>query len=102
MNAMRAHLGEFGPSGPWLGRNAPLERFVRASPHPSSSVVAKGIHNVGRLIAACDKAGLPAPARKALNMLADQLIDSQKKIEALTADIRADAQANDAAQRLQK
>jgi len=75
---------------------------VRASPHPSSSVVAKGIHNVGCLIAACDKAGLPAPARKALNMLADQLIDSQKKIEALTADIRADAQANDAAQRLQK
>ena len=75
---------------------------MRASPHPSSSVVAKGIHNVGRLIAACDKAGLPAPARKALNMLADQLIDSQKKIEALTADIRADAQANDAAQRLQK
>ena len=97
-----AQPGEFGPSGPWLGRNAPLERFVRASPHPSSSVVAKGIHNVGRLIAACDKAGLPAPARKALNMLADQLIDSQKKIGALTADIRADAQANDAAQRLQK
>ena len=53
-------------------------------------------------MSACDKAGLPAPARKALNMLADQLIDSQKKIEALTADIRADAQANDAAQRLQK
>jgi len=96
-----AQPGEFGPSGPWLGRNAPLERFVRASPHPSSSVVAKGIHNVGRLIAACDKAGLPAPARKALNMLADQLIDSQKKIEALTADIRADASASEAAQRLQ-
>ena len=77
VNAMRAHLGEFG------------------------IVVAKGIHNVGRLIAACDKAGLPAPARKALNMLADQLIETQKKIEALTADIRADASANEAAQRLQ-
>ena len=75
---------------------------MRASPHPSSSVVAKGIHNVGCLIAACDKAGLPAPARKALNMLADQLVDTQKKIDDLTADIRADAQANDAAQRLQK
>lgn len=74
---MRAHLGEFG------------------------IVVAKGIHNVGRLIAACDKAGLPAPARKALNMLADQLIETQKKIEALTADIRADASASEAAQRLQ-
>ncbi|MFN7596563.1 MAG: hypothetical protein ACK5PT_07410, partial [Cereibacter sp.] len=46
-------------------------------------------------------AGLPALARKALNLLADQRADTQKKIEALTADIRADAKANKAAQRLQ-
>lgn len=77
VNAMRAHLGEFG------------------------IVVPKGIHNVGRLIASCDRADLPAPARKALNLFADQLVDTQKRIEALTADIRADAHANDAAQRLQ-
>lgn len=77
VNAMRAHPGEFG------------------------IVVPKGIHNVERLIAACDGADLPAPARKALNLLADQLVDTQKKIEALTADIRADARANEAAQRLQ-
>jgi len=77
VNAMRAHLGEFGV------------------------VVPKGIHNVERLIAACDRADLPAPARKALNLLADQLVDTQKKVEALTADIRADARANEAAQRLQ-
>jgi transposase len=77
VNAMRAHLGEFG------------------------IVVPRGIHNVERLITACDRADLPAPARKALNLLADQLVDTQKKIEALTADIRADARANDAAQRLQ-
>ena len=50
---------------------------------------------------ACDRADLPAPARKALNLLADQLVDTQKKIEALTADIRAEARANDAALRLQ-
>ena len=74
---MRAHLGAFG------------------------IVVPRGIHNVERLITACDRADLPAPARKALNLLADQLVDTQKKIEALTADIRADARANDAAQRLQ-
>jgi len=77
VNAMRAHLGEFG------------------------IVVPKGIHNVERLIAACDRADLPAPARKALNLLADQLADTQKKIDALTADIRADAKTNEAAQRLQ-
>ena len=77
VNAMRAHPGEFG------------------------IVVPKGIDTVERLIAACDRAGLPAPARKALNLLADQRADTQKKIEALTADIRADAKANKAAQRLQ-
>ena len=77
VNAIRAHLGEFG------------------------IVVAKGIHNIDRLIATCDRADLPAPARKALNLLADQLVDTQRKIEDLTADIHADAKANDAAQRLQ-
>ena len=61
----------------------------------------RGIHDVERLIAACDRVDLPTPARKALNLLADQLVDTQKKIDDLTADIRADAQANDAAQRLQ-
>ena len=61
----------------------------------------RGIHDVERLIAACDRVDLPTPARKALNLLADQLVDTQRKIDDLTADIRADAQANDAAQRLQ-
>lgn len=74
---MRAHLGEFG------------------------IVVPKGIRNVERLIAACDGADLPAPARKALNLLADQLVDTQKKIEGLTAGSRADARGNEDAQRLQ-
>jgi len=77
VNAMRAHLGEFG------------------------IVVPKGIHNVERLMVACDRADLPAPARKPLNLLADQLVDTQKKIEELTADIQADAKANEDAQRLQ-
>lgn len=86
VNAMRAHLGEFG---------------IVVVPEARVPRDAKGIHNIGRLIAACDKAGLPAPARKALNMLADQLIETQKKIAALTADIRADASASEAAQRLQ-
>ena len=77
VNAMRAHLGEFG------------------------IVVPKGIHNVERLIMACEQAELPAPARKALSLLADQLVDTQKKIECLTIDIHADAKTNEAAQRLQ-
>lgn len=76
VNAMRAHLGEFG------------------------IVVPKGIHNAERLIAACDRADLPAPARKALNLLADQLADTQRKIEDLTTDVRADAATNEAARRL--
>jgi len=55
----------------------------------------------GRLIEACENANLPTVARKALNLLADQLVDTQKKIADLTADIRTEASANDAAQRLQ-
>jgi len=77
VNAIRAHLGEFGV------------------------VIPKGIQNVGRLIEACDNANMPAAACKALNLLADQLVDTQKKIADLTADVRADAIANEAAQRLQ-
>lgn len=60
-----------------------------------------GIHNVERLITACEGANLPAPARRALSLLSDQLADTQRKIEALTADIRADARVNEAARRLQ-
>ena len=77
VNAIRAHLGEFG------------------------IVIPKGIQNVGRVIEACDSAKLPTAARKALNVLADQLIDTQKKIAELTTDIRADVTSNEAAQRLQ-
>jgi transposase len=80
-DAMRAHLGEFGivvPKG-----------------------IHNGIHNVERLIMACEQADLPAPARKALSMFADQLVDTQRKIADLTTDIHADAKANEAAQRLQ-
>jgi transposase len=77
VNAIRAHLGEFG------------------------IVLPKGIHNADRLIAACDNADLPAPARKALTLLADQLTDTQERIDDLTADVHIDAKKNEAAQRLQ-
>ena len=73
----RAHLGEFG------------------------IVVPKGTHNVERLIMACERADLPTAARKALSLLADQLVDTQKKIEDLTADIHTDAKGHEDAQRLQ-
>ncbi len=76
VNAIRAHLGEFGV------------------------VIPKGIQNVGRLIEACDTAQLPAKARVALNLLVDQLVDTQKKIADLSADVRADAKTNEGAQRL--
>ncbi len=36
-----------------------------------------------------------------MKLLADQLFDTQKRIATLTADVRGDAFANDAAQRLQ-
>lgn len=77
VNAIRAHLGEFGV------------------------VVPKGIHNAERLISACDAMSLPDAARCALNLLADQLIDTQRKIAELTATVHTDAKTNDSARRLQ-
>lgn len=77
VNAIRAHLGEFG------------------------IVIPKGIQNAERLITACGGAGLPIAARKALNLLADQLVDTQSKVAELTSDVHANARANDAAMRLQ-
>ena len=98
VNTIRAHLSEFGPSGPWLGRNAPPERFMRAGPHPSSSVVAKGIHNVDRLLEAARD--LPEAARPAVDMLANQLRETQEKIDDLTARIEAAQKAGPLARRL--
>ena len=98
VNTIRAHLSEFGPSGPWLGRNAPPERFMRAGPHPSSSVVAKGIHNVDRLLEAARD--LPEAARPAVDMLANQLRETQEKIDDLTARIEAAQKADPLARRL--
>ena len=58
VNAIRAHLGEFG------------------------AVVAKGLHNVDRLLeAACD---VPPAAVPALDMLSGQLRDTRARIEEVT------------------
>lgn len=93
VNTIRAHLAEFGPCGPWFGRNAPPERFVRAGPHPSPSVVAKGIHDVDRLLAAAEQA--PEATRPALDLLADQLRELRARIETVTQRVEA-AQRDDA------
>lgn len=75
-NAIRAHLGEFGIVAP------------------------KGVHNVGGLLEAGERAELPACARAPLRLLADQFFQTQEKIDQLTRDIRREADANDVAKRL--
>ncbi|WP_299823381.1 IS110 family transposase [uncultured Jannaschia sp.] len=69
VNAIRAHLGEFGV------------------------VVAKGIHNVDRLLEAARD--VPPAARPALDMLAGQLRDTQARVEEVTRRI-GDMQGEDA------
>jgi transposase len=63
MNTIRAHLSEFG------------------------IVVAKGIHNVDPLLEASSE--LPDAARPAIDLLSDQLRETQEKIDAVTARIEA-------------
>lgn len=74
VNTIRAHLSEFG------------------------IVVAKGIHNVDRLLAATTE--LPAAARPAVDLLADQLRDTQEKIDELTDRIEAAQRTDPLARRL--
>jgi len=74
VNTIRAHLSEFG------------------------MVVAKGIHNVDRLLAAATD--LPAAARPAVDLLADQLRETQEKIDAVTERIEAAQRTDPLARRL--
>ena len=74
VNTIRAHLSEFG------------------------IVVAKGIHNVDRLLAATTE--LPAAARPAVDLLAEQLRDTQEKIDEVTDRIEAAQRTDPLARRL--
>jgi hypothetical protein len=60
--------------------------------------VAKGIHNIERLLAATNE--LPAAAQAAVDMLADQLRETQEKIDAVTARIEAAQKTDPLARRL--
>ena len=74
VNTIRAHLSEFG------------------------IVVAKGIHNVDRLLEAATE--LPDAARPAIDLLSDQLRETQEKIDAVTARIQAAQKSDPLARRL--
>lgn len=76
-NAIRAHLGEFG------------------------LVVPKGVHNMGRLVTEAEAADLPADARMPLDLLVGQFADTKARIDAITADLRRAAEADETARRLQ-
>jgi transposase len=76
-NAIRAHLGEFG------------------------LVVPKGVHNMGRLVAEAEAADLPPEARMPLDLLVGQFADTKARIDAITADLRRTAEADETARRLQ-
>lgn len=74
VNTIRAHLSEFG------------------------IVVAKGIHNLDRLLEAVND--VPGPARPALDLLVGQLRDLEERIEATTTRVTAAQKADPLARRL--
>jgi transposase len=74
VNTIRAHLAEFG------------------------IVVARGIHNVDRLLAAAEQA--PEAARPALDLLARQLRDLRARIETITQRVEAAQKKDPLARRL--
>ena len=76
-NALRAHLREFGVVAP------------------------KGLHPMARLVAEAETADLPPEARMPLDRLAGQFRDPKERIDAITADLRRAAEADEPARRLQ-
>ncbi len=74
VNTIRAHLAEFG------------------------IVVAKGIHNVDRLLEAVEQ--VPEAARPALELLADQLRDLRNRIETVTKRVEVAQKTDPLARRL--
>lgn len=76
-NAIRAQLGAFG------------------------IVVAKGVHKIERLVILASETTLPAPARQSVLLLAQQFRETHARVQAVTTDIKAEAQSNEVAKRLQ-
>ena len=54
-----------------------------------------------RLVAAAETATLPAEARMPLDLLVGQFNDTKARIDAMTADLRRTAEADETARRLQ-
>lgn len=75
-----------------------LVNTIRAHLSESGIVVAKGIHNVERLLAAATD--LPAAVRPAVDLLADQLRETQEKIDTVTERIEAAQRTDPLARRL--
>lgn len=78
-----------------------LANAIRAHPGEFGIVVPKGVHNMGRLIAEAEKADLPPEARMPLDLLAGQFRDTRQRIDVTTGQIKADAEADETARRLQ-
>lgn len=76
-NAIRAHRGEFG------------------------IVVAKGVHNMGRLVEAAGAADLPQAARLPLDLLVRQFTETKGRIDTITAELRRAADSDEVTRRLQ-
>ncbi|MCE6967382.1 hypothetical protein [Cereibacter sphaeroides] len=56
---------------------------------------------MNRLVTEAEAADLPAEARVPLDLLAQQLRDTKTRIDAITADLRRTAEADETARRLQ-
>lgn len=78
-----------------------LANAIRAHLGGSGLVVPKGVHDMGRLVATAETADLPAEARMPLDLLAGQFNDTKARIDAMTADLRRTAEADETARRLQ-
>jgi len=64
-------------------------------------VVPKGVHNLGRLVTKAKAADPPIEARMPPDLLVGQVTETKARIDAITADLRRAAKADDTARRMQ-
>ena len=82
-------------------RQTQLGNAIRVHPGEFGLVVARGVHTIERRLTLADAATLAAPAHQSILLLAGQFRETHARIEAVTTAIKAEAQKDAVARRLQ-
>jgi transposase len=78
-----------------------ITHAIRVHPGAFGIVAPKGVHNIGRRLAMAGDAALPEPARQPVLLWAGPSRDTHRRVDAITAEIKARARTDPVARRRQ-